>query len=131
MKVQTDICKIRTGPIGLFAVFQAGLLKMRCQVVDILPQGDSQLSTRFPQEDTNDLLGNRMFSAFNKKLEELKLFSDNIDQLSIRVIANYGEITRYQFSNFIKLYGQILIEAHRLLKKNSPEYIFIDHRSVY
>lgn len=37
-KVETDICIIGAGPVGLFAVFEAGLLKMRCHLVDAIPQ---------------------------------------------------------------------------------------------
>ena len=59
-----------------------------------------------------------MLLAFNEKLEEIRLLSDSIDQLSIKAVAHYGEITEYQVSNFSKLYGEILIEAHRLLKNH-------------
>lgn len=47
MKIKTDICIVGAGPIGLFAVFQAGLLKMRCQVFDALPQVGGQLSEMY------------------------------------------------------------------------------------
>lgn len=59
-----------------------------------------------------------MLLAFNEKLEEIRLVSDNINQLSIKAVAHYGEITEYQIYNFSKLYGEILIEAHRLLKNH-------------
>lgn len=59
-----------------------------------------------------------MLLAFNDKLEEIRLVSDNIDQLSIKAVAHYGEITEYHISNFSKLYGEVLIEAHRLLKNH-------------
>ena len=32
----TDIAIIGAGPVGLFAVFEAGMLEMRCNVVDAL-----------------------------------------------------------------------------------------------
>lgn len=50
MEIHTDICIIGAGPVGLFAVFQAGLLKMSCHVVDLLPQHGSQLSTTFTEK---------------------------------------------------------------------------------
>ena len=43
-EITTDICIIGAGPVGLFAVFEAGLLKMRCHLVDTLPQIGGQLS---------------------------------------------------------------------------------------
>ena len=36
--IQTDITIIGAGPCGLFAVFEAGLLKMKCHLIDFLPQ---------------------------------------------------------------------------------------------
>ena len=32
----TDIVVIGAGPVGLFSVFQAGMLNMKCHVIDIL-----------------------------------------------------------------------------------------------
>ena len=40
--IKTDIIIIGAGPTGLFAVFEAGLLKLKCHLIDSLPQpGDS------------------------------------------------------------------------------------------
>lgn len=36
--ITTDICIVGAGPVGLFSVFEAGLLKMRCHLIDALPQ---------------------------------------------------------------------------------------------
>jgi thioredoxin reductase (NADPH) len=35
---------LRAGPTGLFAVFEAGLLKLKCHILDALPQAGGQLS---------------------------------------------------------------------------------------
>ena len=35
--VKTDIIIIGAGPTGLFAVFEAGLLKLKCHLIDSLP----------------------------------------------------------------------------------------------
>lgn len=45
------------GPVGLFAVFEAGLLKMRCQVVDVLPQIGGQLTEIYPKKPIYDIPG--------------------------------------------------------------------------
>jgi len=55
--VETDICIIGAGPVGLFAVFEAGLLKMRCHVVDVLPQIGGQLSEIYPKKPIYDIPG--------------------------------------------------------------------------
>ncbi|MDJ1467936.1 NAD(P)/FAD-dependent oxidoreductase [Cytophagaceae bacterium DM2B3-1] len=55
--IVTDICIIGAGPVGLFAVFEAGLLKMRCHLVDALPQVGGQLSEIYPQKPIYDIPG--------------------------------------------------------------------------
>ncbi len=55
--INTDICIIGAGPVGLFAVFEAGLLKMRCHVMDALPQIGGQLSEIYPKKPIYDSPG--------------------------------------------------------------------------
>jgi len=55
--IYTDICIIGAGPVGLFAVFEAGLLKMRCHLIDVLPQVGGQLSEIYPQKPIYDIPG--------------------------------------------------------------------------
>ncbi|SRR5690554_3823133 len=55
--IKTDICIIGAGPVGLFAVFEAGLLKMRCHLVDVLPQVGGQLSEIYPKKPIYDIPG--------------------------------------------------------------------------
>ena len=55
--IKTDICIIGAGPVGLFAVFEAGLLKMRCHLIDTLPQVGGQLSEIYPQKPIYDIPG--------------------------------------------------------------------------
>lgn len=56
-EVHTDICIIGAGPVGLFAVFEAGLLKMRCHLVDYLPQPGGQLTEIYPKKPIYDIPG--------------------------------------------------------------------------
>lgn len=55
--IQTDIAIIGAGPVGLFAVFEAGLLKMRCHLIDYLPQVGGQLSEIYPKKPIYDIPG--------------------------------------------------------------------------
>jgi thioredoxin reductase (NADPH) len=55
--ITTDICIVGAGPVGLFAVFEAGLLKMRCHLVDALPQIGGQLSEIYPKKPIYDIPG--------------------------------------------------------------------------
>ena len=61
--IQTDICIIGAGPVGLFAVFEAGMLKMRCHVVDVLPQVGGQLTEIYPKKPIYDIPGYPMVNA--------------------------------------------------------------------
>lgn len=55
--ITTDLCIIGAGPVGLFSVFEAGLLKMRCHLIDALPQIGGQLSEIYPQKPIYDIPG--------------------------------------------------------------------------
>lgn len=55
--ITTDICIVGAGPVGLFAVFEAGLLKMRCHLIDALPQVGGQLSEIYPKKPIYDIPG--------------------------------------------------------------------------
>ncbi|KAA5537218.1 NAD(P)/FAD-dependent oxidoreductase [Taibaiella lutea] len=55
--IQTDIAIIGAGPVGMFAVFEAGLLKMRCHLIDYLPQAGGQLSEIYPKKPIYDIPG--------------------------------------------------------------------------
>lgn len=55
--IQTDIIIIGAGPVGLFAVFEAGLLKLRCHIIDVLPTPGGQLSEIYPKKPIYDIPG--------------------------------------------------------------------------
>lgn len=55
--ISTDIAIVGAGPVGLFAVFEAGLLKMRCHLIDYLPQVGGQLSEIYPKKPIYDIPG--------------------------------------------------------------------------
>ncbi len=55
--IETDILIIGAGPTGLFAVFEAGLLKMRCHLIDSLPQPGGQLTEIYPKKPIYDIPG--------------------------------------------------------------------------
>lgn len=55
--IETDILIIGAGPVGLFAVFEAGLLKLRCHLIDILPQAGGQLTEIYPKKPIYDIPG--------------------------------------------------------------------------
>ena len=55
--IKTDIIIIGAGPCGLFAVFEAGLLKMRCHLIDSLPIPGGQCAEIYPKKPIYDIPG--------------------------------------------------------------------------
>jgi thioredoxin reductase (NADPH) len=55
--IQTDILIIGAGPVGLFTVFEAGLLKLKCHLVDSLGQPGGQLIEIYPKKPIYDIPG--------------------------------------------------------------------------
>lgn len=55
--IETDIIIIGAGPTGLFTVFEAGLLKLRCHLIDSLPQPGGQLAEIYPKKPIYDIPG--------------------------------------------------------------------------
>jgi len=55
--IETDIIIIGAGPVGLFTVFEAGLLKLRCHLIDSLPQPGGQCSEIYPKKPIYDIPG--------------------------------------------------------------------------
>lgn len=53
--ITTDIIIIGAGPTGLFAVFEAGLLKLKCHLIDALPQPGGQCSEIYPKKPIYDI----------------------------------------------------------------------------
>lgn len=75
--IETDILIIGAGPTGLFAVFEAGLLKLRCHIIDALPQIGGQLSELYPKKPIYDIPGYPEVMAgdlVNNLMEQIKQF---------------------------------------------------------
>jgi thioredoxin reductase (NADPH) len=53
--VETDVCIVGAGPVGLFAVFECGMLKMRCTVVDALDAVGGQCTALYPEKPIYDI----------------------------------------------------------------------------
>ncbi|MBV1931570.1 MAG: FAD-dependent oxidoreductase, partial [Porticoccaceae bacterium] len=51
----TDVAIIGAGPVGLFSVFQCGMLKMSTQVIDALPATGGQCTALYPEKPIFDI----------------------------------------------------------------------------
>jgi len=55
--IKTDIIIIGAGPVGLFTVFEAGLLKLKCHLIDSLPVPGGQCAEIYPKKPIYDIPG--------------------------------------------------------------------------
>jgi thioredoxin reductase (NADPH) len=61
--LKTDIAIIGAGPVGLFAVFEAGMLDMRCVVLDALDMTGGQCAALYPEKPIYDIPGHPKIDA--------------------------------------------------------------------
>ncbi len=55
--IETDVVIVGAGPVGLFAVFELGLLDIRCHLVDILGKPGGQCAELYPEKPIYDIPG--------------------------------------------------------------------------
>jgi thioredoxin reductase (NADPH) len=55
--IETDVVIIGAGPVGLFAVFELGLLDIKCHLIDILPKVGGQCAELYPEKPIYDIPG--------------------------------------------------------------------------
>ena len=69
---KTDVAIIGAGPVGLFAVFECGMLKMQCHVIDALECTGGQCAALYPEKPIYDIPGYPAIdaAALIAKLEE-------------------------------------------------------------
>src|SRR5689334_21692257 len=60
---RTDVAIIGAGPVGLFAVFECGMLDMRCQVFDALDIAGGQCAALYPEKPIYDIPGHPRIDA--------------------------------------------------------------------
>jgi len=56
-RIETDVVIVGAGPVGLFAVFELGLLDIRAHLVDILPKVGGQCAELYPEKPIYDIPG--------------------------------------------------------------------------
>ncbi|MSP94460.1 MAG: NAD(P)/FAD-dependent oxidoreductase [Alphaproteobacteria bacterium] len=74
---ETDVIIIGAGPIGLFAVFELGLLDLKCHLVDILDRPGGQCTELYPEKPIYDIPGIPIVTGqelTDRLLEQIKPF---------------------------------------------------------
>ena len=97
--IRTDCLIIGAGPVGLFAVFELGLLDIKCHLVDILGKPGGQCSELYPEKPIYDIPGFPMVTG-----------QGLVDNLMAQ-IAPFGPTFHY---------GEMVSEVHRLGTPEAP-----------
>jgi Thioredoxin reductase len=107
--ITTDLLIIGAGPTGLFAVFEAGLLKMKCHLIDALPQPGGQLTELYPKKPIFDIPGYPSINAgelVDNLMEQIKQFQPGftlaetaqtltkLEDGTFEVVTNKGTVHR-------------------------------------
>ena len=112
MKKETDILIIGAGPVGLFTVFEAGLLGLDCVLIDNLDKIGGQCSELYPEKPIYDIPGVANQTAqehVDALLEQIKPFDyevflnervEKIDEISEEDI-NSWKVTTSEGKEFI------------------------------
>ena len=75
--IKTDVLIIGAGPVGLFAVFELGLLDIKAHLVDILDKVGGQCAELYPEKPIYDIPAIPKISAqglVDRLMEQIKPF---------------------------------------------------------
>src|SRR5438270_847907 len=75
--IETDVVIVGAGPVGLFAVFELGLLDLKAAVIDILDKPGGQCAELYPEKPIYDIPGYPVITGeglVDKLLEQIKPF---------------------------------------------------------
>ncbi len=76
--LKTDAIIVGAGPVGLFAVFELGLVDVKCHLVDILDRAGGQCAELYPEKPIYDIPAHPVISGqelTDKLLEQIKPFN--------------------------------------------------------
>lgn len=95
----TDVAIIGAGPVGLFSVFECGMLRLKCHVIDALDMIGGQCSALYPEKPIYDIPAHPSILAQDliEKLEQQVAPFDPIYHLGQRV----EDITRQDSGRFV------------------------------
>ena len=101
-EIETDVVIIGGGPCGLFAVFELGLLDLKCHVIDILDKPGGQCAELYPEKPIYDIPGMPVVSGqalTDQLLEQINPFdpdfhlNQRVDELTREVDGSFRLVT--------------------------------------
>ncbi len=105
--IRTDVLIIGAGPVGLFAVFELGLLDLKCHLIDILDRPGGQCAELYPEKPIYDIPGYPVIGAqelVDRLMEQIAPFNpqftfnrmvsglERLDDGTFRVTSDEGEL---------------------------------------
>ena len=113
--IKTDILIVGAGPVGLFAVFEAGLMKLKCHIVDVVSSPGGQLTELYPKKPIYDIPGYPKILAgklIDNLLKQAKPFKPGFT-LGERAdsFKKIGEIFEITTNMGTKLQGKVIFIA--------------------
>ncbi|UXD69396.1 DUF2652 domain-containing protein [Sphingobacterium faecium] len=66
-----------------------------------------------------------MRTSFKKIWSRYSLKYPNMINLDLKAIVHYGTLIEFKINRFCKLYGNIMVDAHRLLKNSVPSNTYL------
>ena len=75
--IKTDAVIVGAGPVGLFAVFELGLVDIKCHLIDILDRAGGQCTELYPEKPIYDIPGLTIVTGqelTDKLMEQIKPF---------------------------------------------------------
>lgn len=110
---ETDVVIIGAGPVGLFAIFECGMMNMRCHVVDALDMTGGQCTALYPEKPIYDIAGFPSIDAADliHNLEQQAASFDPVYHLGQQVtqVEQQGNIWHIRTSK------DITIQAHAII----------------
>jgi thioredoxin reductase (NADPH) len=112
---RTDVAIIGAGPVGLFAIFECGMLKMRCHVIDALEVAGGQCAALYPEKPIYDIPGYPRIGAqelIDRLLEQAQPFAPvmHLDQ-RVEKLEREGEDWRLVTSRGTTIMARAVIVA--------------------
>ena len=114
--VETDAVIVGAGPVGLFAVFELGLLDVRCALVDILDRPGGQCAELYPDKPIYDIPGYPFITAeglVDKLLGQIKPFhaTFHLGQMVESLTREAGGGFRLTTDTGLTLRGKVVVIA--------------------
>ena len=108
MKEKTDVVIIGAGPVGLFAVFELGLLDINCHVIDNLDKVGGQCAELYPEKPIYDIpsrpmvTGQQLTDELLKQINPFKPIFHLNQQVDKIVKSEYGWVVETSIGTTIE-----------------------------